>query len=354
MPARGHKKLNSEQTSQIALLARMGASHKIIASELHIHRATVGKCLKRLAGEFVSSKKQLTVEEQFQRHVRDAEVWTRLDSLTRMSNKAIEGILGISQHERRKLFKAKGMSKRVVAKKPFLSDAHIAARLAWALHHRHWTVDQWRRVVWSDESSINLGKLAGKTYVLRSANTRYDHCNLMPAFKEHKKAIMVWGCFFGDTLGPLEYFAKGSIDSETYCETLRKSLLCLVDEEDGLIENLLGQRNLIFQQDNAPIHKSRKTKEFFEANGLTTLPWPANSPDLNPIEHVWHVLKRSIWKTWYHKSSNINATADTDGLKLRIMEAWKAIDASYLKELVDSMPRRIEAVIKAGGGHTKY
>jgi hypothetical protein len=108
--------------------------------------------------------------------------------------------------------------------------------------------------------------------------------------KATKKASWYGDASFGKTLGTLHYFPQGSIYSETYTNLLEKSLLPLIDEQDGLIENLLGDRNLIFQQDNAPIHTSKKTLIFLEQNGLKTLSWPANSPDLNPIENLWHTV----------------------------------------------------------------
>ena len=184
----------------------------------------------------------------------------------------------------------------------------------------------------------------------------YDHENLVLAFKEHKKSVMVWGCFYGDTLGPLEYmyFPAGSINSDGYMNLLEKTLLPLIDEEDGLIENLLGSRNLTLQQDNAPIHTSRKTTRFMQQNGIRTISWPANSPGLNPNEHLWHLLKRLTWRTWARQRNALNKTVTTEDFETLVKEAWVSTDPAHLRSLVESMPRRIEAVISAKGGHTKY
>lgn len=122
-----------------------------------------------------------------------------------------------------------------------------------------------------------------------------------------------------------------------------------VDEEDGLIENLIGQRNLFFQQDNAPIHTSNKTRLFLTQNGLSTLPWPANSPDLNPIENLWHLWKRDICQRWHSQRANKGIDADKHNIQGYIQEAWKSIETTTLSKLIDSMPRRLEAVISAAG-----
>ena len=169
-----------------------------------------------------------------------------------------------------------------------------------------------------------------------------------------KKSVMVWGCFQGDTLGPLEYFPAGSINSDGYMNLLEKTLLPLIDEEDGLIENLLGSRNLTLQQDNAPIHTSRKTTRFMEQNGIQTISWPANSPDLNPIEHVWNLLKRLVWRKWISQKRNVNKSVSTEDLENLVRDAWVSMNPAHLRSLVESMPRRVEAVISAKGGHTKY
>jgi len=138
------------------------------------------------------------------------------------------------------------MRKGVAVAKPFLSERHTERRLAWALEHRDWTVDDWSKVIWSDEASICLGKLAQRRYVLRSPQEKYDHDNLVPAFKNHKQSAMVWGCFFGTTLGPLQYFPRGAINAQSYVNMLETSLLPLIDHADGLTENLIGDRQLLF------------------------------------------------------------------------------------------------------------
>ena len=113
------------------------------------------------------------------------------------------------------LFKKSGMRTYVAPAKPYLSHKHMADRLKWCLEHRHWTTADWNRVIWSDESSICLGKIKGRRYVLRTSSTKYDNDNLLTDLKTHNKSVMVWGCFYGETRGPLRYFPQGSINSES-------------------------------------------------------------------------------------------------------------------------------------------
>ena len=73
--------------------------------------------------------------------------------------------------------------------------------------------------------------------------------------------------------------------------------------------------------------------------------WPSMSPDLNPIEHLWGILKR---KMEVHKVSNIRQLRDV------VMEEWRSIPVATCEALVNSMPRRVKAVLDNDGGHTKY
>ncbi len=100
-----------------------------------------------------------------------------------------------------------------------------------------------------------------------------------------------------------------------------------------------------FQHDNDPKHTSKATVGFLKKNRVKVIQWPSMSPDLNPIEHLWGILKRQVE---HHSSSSIQS------LKEVILEEWKKIDLAKCRQLVHSMPRRLGAVIKNHGGHTKY
>ncbi|KAG2813406.1 hypothetical protein PC111_g14406 [Phytophthora cactorum] len=112
---------------------------------------------------------------------------------------------------------------------------------------------------------------------------------------------------------------------------------------------LRGRQNsdFVFQQDNASIHASRETKQLLEENEVSTMVWPARSPDCNPIESVWSAMAAKV----YAHGRQYRTVAE---LEEAVLAAWDVIGKEYLLKLVESMPRRCLAVIKQKGGLTKY
>ncbi len=111
-------------------------------------------------------------------------------------------------------------------------------------------------------------------------------------------------------------------------------------------DKLYGDADFIFQPDLAPAHTAKGTKSWFNDHGVTVHDWPANSPDLNPIENLWSIVKRKMRDT---RPNN------ADDLKAAIKKAtWASITPEQCHRLIASMPLRIDAVIHAKEGPTKY
>ena len=117
--------------------------------------------------------------------------------------------------------------------------------------------------------------------------------------------------------------------------------------EPEVIPFLQGIPGAIFQQDNARPHVARIVLDSFSAQHIQLFPLPAYSPDMSPIEHVWDMVGRRL-------ALNPRPTASKDKLWVRIQRIWNSLTQTDIQHLFDSMPRRIEALIAARGGHTKY
>ncbi len=145
------------------------------------------------------------------------------------------------------------------------------------------------------------------------------------------QSVLIWAAMSSAGVGPL-CFLKSTVNEAIYQEILEHFMLPSADK-------LYGDADFIFQQDLAPAHTAKGTKSWFNDHGVTVLDWPANSPDLNCT------VKRKMRDT---RPNN------ADDLKATVKETWASIPPQQCHKLITSMPRRIEAVIKAKGAPTKY
>lgn len=151
---------------------------------------------------------------------------------------------------------------------------------------------------------------------------------------------MVWGCFTWDSLGPLVR-AEGTIDSQKYIEILKTNLIPFIN---GLEAEIVEYE---FQQDNASVHTSKATKTFIEKSDIYVMKWPGQSPDLNPIEHLWDELERRIRKCDPPPKSEAELAA-------LLQEEWTKIPDTVFQKLILSMKSRVTTVKKAKGYATRY
>ena len=152
--------------------------------------------------------------------------------------------------------------------------------------------------------------------------------------------MMVWGCITFSGPGDLSRL-EGTLDSKCYLEVL----------DDYVIASFewygMNPAKSTFQHDNARVHTSSIVQNWFREHNITVLKWPANSPDLNPIEHVWAYIKRQL--NQYKRPPK-----DMDELWRRVEEIWAKISRKLIRKLYESMPRRIRALLQSRGGAIKY
>ena len=153
-------------------------------------------------------------------------------------------------------------------------------------------------------------------------------------------SLMVWGCMLWDGPG---YACKidGRMDGDLYVKILEEDLKASIDYYNK------NPQKVVFQQDNDPKHTSKTAKTWFQNSDLEVMDWPAQSPDLNPIEHLWSHLKKKLGEYQSPPAGILE-------LWERVEKEWNNIPASVCQDLIESMPRRVAAVLAAKGGHTKY
>ena len=220
-------------------------------------------------------------------------------------------------------------------RKPLLKTIYKKARKQFAEDMSTKHMDYWNHVLWSDEMKINLFGSDGFKHLWRRPGEEYKDKCVMPTVKRSGGNVMVWGCMSAAGVGEL-HFIEENMNSNMYCEILQRSMIPSLQK--------LGRR-AVFQHDNDPKHTSKTTTALLKRLRVKVMDWLSMSPDLNPIEHLWGVLKR---KVEVRKVSNMPQHRDV------VMEEWKSIPVATREALVNSMPCRVKAVLDNDGGHTKY
>lgn len=233
---------------------------------------------------------------------------------------------------RRRLLEA-GRKARRPTKKQFLTTKMMKKRLAWAKKYKSWTADDWKKVIFSDETHLFVqGYKANFVRRGDSEPLRPEH---VEQTVKHPLKQMFWGFFTANGTGSLVP-VQGMMNSTKYIEILRRSIVPFMQTFEGT-----------FQHDLAPCHNSKLVKTFMLENQIKVLDWPGNSPDLNPIENLWNIMKRRLGKM----DCTTKERMITNAIKV-----WFHDDEvkKMCINLVESMPKRLQEVISAKGGHTSY
>jgi hypothetical protein len=200
---------------------------------------------------------------------------------------------------------------------------------------RLWNLE-WRNIIFSDEKKFNLDGPDGWHSYWHDLRKEEQ---LLSRRVHGGGTVMIWAafCFYGKSS---VVFRPCKGNSEVYQELLEANLLPFIQQ--------LGGGNWTFQQDGARVHTSESTMNWLQAKNIDVLPWPAMSPDLNPIENLWGTLARAVYDNGRRQFDTVQE------LRATIVSKWAAIEQSVLETLILSMPNRIFEVIRLNGGSTKY
>ncbi|GFV52817.1 transposable element Tc1 transposase [Trichonephila clavipes] len=215
----------------------------------------------------------------------------------------------------------------------------VGHHLQWCREHKNWTTDQWSRVLFTDESRFSTRSDSQRVLIWREIGTRFYTSNIKERRHYGGPGVLVWGVIMLNGRTELHIFDRGSVIGDRYCEEV---LLPHV----RLFPGAIGP-DFIFMDDNARPHRSLAVEELLESEDITRMDWPAYSPDLNPIEHVWDALGRRTAARLHHPEN-------TQQLKQMLIEEWTLLPQEMLHQLVLSMRRRCEATIAVRGGHIPY
>lgn len=335
------KSLSSEVRAQIVALAGEGYSERQLAQRFGCSKTAVHGCLVRYQQDntFTDSKRSGRPRVTTRREdgmIRRIALRSPSSSCRKIRADLLRSGTKVSMKTvSRRLVDDFGLKSRKPAAKPRLTPAMLKRRLQFAEQYRNWTSDDWGKVLFSDESMVEQFNSRVK-YVRRPVGERYNKRYTVMTMK-HPPKQMVWGAMSVNGTAGLYFLEQNvTMNGEKYLDLLK----------DKLQLHMSVHKCTVFMHDGAPCHKTKKVSEYLRSIGVDVLQWPGNSPDLNPIENLWSIMKNKVAEK---QPGNIPELIEA--IKL----VWvKEITKDYCRKLIESMPRRLEEVIRNKGGHTKY
>lgn len=340
-------RLTLQERERALGLLEAGTSQTAVARRLHVNQSTISHLVSRhqQTGSVADRPRpgQLPVTTARQdRQIRLAHLRDRFRTAATTAANTI-GRHGRRIHPitvRRRLRQA-GLRPRRPYRGPILQPRHRQARRQFA--HRYGRQPRlfFRRIVFSDESRYCVSFVDGRERVYRRHGERYANACVRQRDRFGGGSVMVWGAINAGFRSDL-HVIQGNLTAQRYVdEILRAEVVPLLRRHQR------RRRQLIFQHDNARPHAARVTQAFIQEARINVMDWPAYSPDLNPIEHLWDELGRQV----YRRPIPPATVAD---LTLALHQEWRNIPMAFITRLCDSMPQRIHACARADGGHTRY
>ena len=348
-PKTARRELSSEVCASILALREKDQSYSEIAGQMKLARSTVTTIIHRAnrqqnassaRSKRTSRPPKLSDREKrtFIRHIDN----NSHDNLTALATSS-KSDHQLSRNTVRKYMRSADFLRFRVRKKPYLTVRHKAARLVWTRHHKHWTVKDWSGVVWTDEATYETGLNTRFCFVSRRKGTAMEAKYLKPTFKSGRSTIGVWESIILDTKGPMHVLIKGRrMNSDIYINEILESIGLLFFKRC-----LTSNKAMIWMNDGAGYHTSKKMIAWGRLHELKRMNWSAQSSDLNPIENLWRIIKIRV-------SARRHQIHSIEAMEQAIKKEWKLLKMEDYERCIESMPRRIQLVIKAKGRAIKY
>ncbi|GFW01144.1 transposable element Tcb2 transposase [Trichonephila clavipes] len=220
-----------------------------------------------------------------------------------------------------------------------LTPAHRRRRTLWCREHRNWRDNEWGRVLFTDESRFSLSSDYHRILIWRERGSHNHPSNIIERDRYGGRGVLVWGGIMLGSRTDLHIFDSGLVNETRYCNEILLPYVRLFRGAMSL--------QFLFMDDNAPCHRTVAAEQLLESEDIERMDWPARSPDLNPIEHVWDFLGRRL-------AARTLPLVTIRELRLALQDEWAAMPQQLIDILIPSMGRRCETCLAVRGDHIPY
>jgi transposase len=236
-----------------------------------------------------------------------------------------------------RFLKTNGFIHRKLSKKTFISSVNCQKRVSFCQEMVEKGPEFWDRVIWSDETTVRQSPKSKDVFVHVHLSTKREDMEINSQIHSGGFSVMFWGCMSKLGLGPLVAL-EGNMTADRYVELLRDTLIPELEA---------AGKEMVFMQDNAPCHKAKRVMKYFQENNIMTLDWPAQSPDMNPIENLWAIIK-------HRRQQKFGVPKSKNDLIEQIFNIWENIEEELVSKLADSANKRVSEVLRLNGNISKY
>lgn len=348
MSTRPYSRVSLSDRVRIISLRDRGISVKEISKNLRINENTIKKILRKwkqydTIEDDPKSGRPVAVSARSMRVLIRNIISKKVKTGTELAKVAKDHYgINICPKTARNILHKSGLKAMHGIRKPELTSEHKRIRLEFARAHVDWSVEQWKNIIFSDEVPITSRPMNTRNIIWTKTSNPLNPELIIPTIQGGGVKIMGWACVskfgFHDMIR-----LEGTVNGEGYATIMNDYLL-------PIVQQYFYNQPFQFQQDNATIHTAGVVTEFFQRHNINVVEWPAHSPDINIIEHVWVYLKKELYK---------NPIANNKEKLWQRVESvmktmWSKEMTTKINDLYESLPRRMSAIIAARGGNTKY